>query len=217
MIETLTPDYDTAPETFVLPASLLHDLRTPLNQIIGYSELLLEQAKDDGQNAIVPDISKVRSAGGELLTLINSKFSATTLAQPMQPTTTDPSEKTTNSWPDITLPGNSLTGLGLGKVLVVDDGASNRDILSRRLTSQGYSVIMAENGRQAMEMVRSNEFDLILLDIMMPEIDGFEVLRRLKSDDLLKHIPVIMISALSETVRFLMRCIDEMGAEDYFA
>jgi len=86
-------------------------------------------------------------------------------------------------------------------------------VLARRLTRQGYTVSTAENGRQALEMMHESAFDLVLLDIMMPEMDGFEVLKRLKSDDRLEHIPVIMISAMSE-IDSAVRCI-ELGAEDY--
>ena len=96
---------------------------------------------------------------------------------------------------------------------MVDDIETNRDVLSRQLERQGYSITTAENGREALEMLRSAPFDLVLLDIMMPEIDGYEVLQRLKADEGLRHIPVIMISALSE-MDSVVRCI-EMGAEDY--
>ena len=95
----------------------------------------------------------------------------------------------------------------------MDDIEANRDVLSRRLERQGYVVATAENGRQALEMLRAGTFDLVLLDIMMPEMDGYEVLQRLKADEALRHIPVIMISALSE-LDSAVRCI-EMGAEDY--
>jgi CheY-like chemotaxis protein len=80
-------------------------------------------------------------------------------------------------------------------VLVVDDIETNRDVLSRQLERQGYGVATAENGRQALEMLHADTFDLVLLDIMMPKIDGYEVLQRLKADEALRHIPVIMISA----------------------
>lgn len=102
-----------------------------------------------------------------------------------------------------------------GFVLVVDDNEANRDVLSRRLKRQGHSIAVAENGRQALEMVRSQSFDLILLDIMMPEMNGYQVLEELKSDISLRHIPVIMISALDD-IDSVVRCI-ELGAEDYLS
>ena len=82
-----------------------------------------------------------------------------------------------------------------GRLLVVDDNEMNRDMLSRRLERQGHAVTMAENGRQALERIRAEPFDLVLLDIMMPELNGYEVLEQLKNDGDLRHIPVIMISA----------------------
>jgi adenylate cyclase len=99
-------------------------------------------------------------------------------------------------------------------ILIVDDNADNRYTLSRRLQRQGYTDLEeAGDGREALERLRARPFDLVLLDIMMPEIDGFEVLEQLKADDTWRHIPVIMISALSE-LDSVVRCI-ELGAEDY--
>jgi CheY-like chemotaxis protein len=100
-------------------------------------------------------------------------------------------------------------------LLVVDDNEANRNLLSRRLEREGYRVTVAENGRQALEMMQTQEFDLVLLDIMMPELNGYQVLQHLKSDDDLCHIPVIMISALDE-IDSVVRCI-QMGAEDYLS
>jgi CheY-like chemotaxis protein len=100
-----------------------------------------------------------------------------------------------------------------GHVLVVDDNVANRELLSRRLLGQGHTVATAENGRQALEMLQRQPFDLVLLDIMMPEVDGYQVLEQLKADARLCHIPVIMISALGE-IASVARCI-EMGADDY--
>ena len=98
-------------------------------------------------------------------------------------------------------------------LLVVDDNEMNRDVLSRRLKRQGYEVSMAEDGRQALDMIREKSFHLILLDIMMPGMNGYQVLESLKSDQSLREIPVIMTSALDEADR-IEQCI-EMGAEDY--
>jgi serine phosphatase RsbU (regulator of sigma subunit) len=98
-------------------------------------------------------------------------------------------------------------------VLVVDDVEANRDLLARRLRQQGHVVATAENGRRALEALEGEEFDLVLLDIMMPELDGFQVLERLQADSDRRHIPVIMISAVDQ-MDSVVRAI-EMGATDY--
>jgi signal transduction histidine kinase len=102
-----------------------------------------------------------------------------------------------------------------GFLLIVDDDADNRDVLSRRLARQGHEVATASSGSEALRRMRETSFDLVLLDIMMPDMDGYEVLGQIKSDEHLRHIPVIMISALSE-LQSVVRCI-EAGAEDYLS
>ncbi len=101
------------------------------------------------------------------------------------------------------------------RILVVDDNASNRDLLSRQLQREGYWVTAAENGASALTLTAAGSFDLVLLDLMMPGLSGFEVLGRLKADKSTLHIPVIMISALDE-LDSTVRCI-EAGAEDYLS
>jgi two-component system, NtrC family, sensor kinase len=99
-------------------------------------------------------------------------------------------------------------------LLVVDDIEDNRFALSRRLARQGFlNVTTAADGRQALELLNSRPFDLVLLDIMMPNVNGYEVLSAMKADERLRHIPVIMISAVDE-IDSVIRCI-ELGAEDY--
>jgi signal transduction histidine kinase len=98
-------------------------------------------------------------------------------------------------------------------ILLVDDSASNRDLLAKRLKRQDHQTSMAENGVTALKMLQESTFDLVLLDIMMPEMDGYEVLQHMKADVKLRNIPVIMISALTE-IDSVVKCI-EMGAEDY--
>ncbi|MEO1289626.1 MAG: response regulator [Chloroflexota bacterium] len=98
-------------------------------------------------------------------------------------------------------------------ILVVDDNEMNRDMLSRRLKRMKYEALVAENGEQALEMVTQHPFNLVLLDIMMPKISGYDVLERLKNDEATKHIPIIMISAVDD-LDSVVRCI-ELGAEDY--
>jgi len=98
-------------------------------------------------------------------------------------------------------------------VLVVDDNEMNRDMLVRRMRPMGYVVDVACDGGQALEILKTREFDLVLLDIMMPVMDGYEVLKEMKADPRLKTIPVIMITAIDDASS-AARCID-MGAEDY--
>ena len=99
-------------------------------------------------------------------------------------------------------------------LLVVDDNEDNRYTLTRRLKRQGYdNVAVAANGREALEVLAEGAFDLVLLDIMMPGVNGYEVLERMKADDRLRDVPVIMISALDE-IDSVVKCI-ELGAEDY--
>ncbi len=80
-------------------------------------------------------------------------------------------------------------------VLVVDDNEMNRDMLSRRLRRKGYAVEVAKDGTEALEMVASKEFDLVLLDIMMPVVDGLQVLERLREGHSVTDLPIIMATA----------------------
>lgn len=100
-----------------------------------------------------------------------------------------------------------------GRILIVDDTRLNRMVLVRGLTAQGHSVATAENGRQALDLLRAQPFDVVLLDILMPELDGYETLALIKDDASLRHMPVIMISAVDE-MDSVIRCIG-MGAADY--
>jgi len=110
---------------------------------------------------------------------------------------------TTNQSPSI--PASSL--------LIVDDNSVNRIMLSRYLTKLGYQAALAENGRQALDKLQGESFDLVLLDVQMPEMDGYQVLEQLKADTRLRDIPVLMISAVEE-LESVVRCI-ELGAQDY--
>ena len=100
-------------------------------------------------------------------------------------------------------------------ILVVDDTPENLEIVTRRLESQSYAVALAADGEEALAQVASLRPDLILLDVMMPKLDGYQVLERLKAEGRLHDIPVIMISALNE-IESVVRCI-ELGAVDYLS
>jgi DNA-binding response OmpR family regulator len=210
-------DLDLDPETFC--ANLDYKLRIPLNAIVGYTEMLLEDAEDEGQEDFIPDLWKIHAAAKRFLVVVNDivNFSeseagemdagpetATTssIIRDLMITIRPPAEGDADSAPT-----------DWGYLLVVDDNEMNRDTLSRHLERQGHTVAVADSGRQALEMVKTHAFDLVLLDIMMPEMNGYQVLQRLKSDEAWRDIPVIMISALDE-IDSVVRCI-EMGAEDY--
>ena len=100
-----------------------------------------------------------------------------------------------------------------GTILIADDNRVNRLLLSRSLEGQGHTIVFAEHGREALALLRSQHVDLLLLDVLMPELDGYEVLAELKSDTHLRDIPVVMTSSLDE-IDSVVKCV-EMGAEDY--
>jgi adenylate cyclase len=229
---------------------LRHELRTPVNHLIGYAELLLEEegltstnvAQLEGIRAVarqvlelVPGIidadgnagesaarlrahvseleastTALRAAHGALpradldritaaavrLGELARKLAAGTVASASQPGVAEPLR-----------PGRLET------VLVVDDDEANRDVLGRRLQRLGYGVIDARDGVEALERMAAGGIDVVLLDVMMPRLDGFAVLERHRTDAAIRDIPVIMISALDDMAS-LVRCI-EAGAEDY--
>src|SRR5512136_2386394 len=106
-----------------------------------------------------------------------------------------------------------MTDRSGGQLLVVDDDGVNRLVLGRYLQQQGHLVTYAENGRRALELLRAQAFDMMLLDIEMPEMNGYEVLKHVLADTRLRDIPIIVTSALDE-MDSVVKCI-QMGAEDY--
>lgn len=268
-------------------SKLRHALRTPLNQIIGYSELLMESIEETGRSQLLPNLQRIHSGGGELLALINDALAAwkieagkvdfptlrDNLKEPLagvieeagdcikqasaagqadfvpdlekilgaaknlqalaQNTDTaaltgygqssspveENAEKTTPHPSSILHPapsqdyGLSTQPMISARLLAVDDDSLNRDMLVRRLQKLGYDVTEAINGRDALSKLKEGSFDLVLLDILMPDLDGFQTLEYMKADPRLKHLPVIMLTALDD-VDSTVRCI-EAGAEDY--
>lgn len=100
-------------------------------------------------------------------------------------------------------------------LLVVDDDPVNRSMLSRSLEAGGHEVTTVESGAEALELVASQDFDVVLLDVVMPGMDGYQVLERLKDDPELRHLPVVMVTAVDD-VASAIRCI-ELGADDYLS
>ena len=100
-------------------------------------------------------------------------------------------------------------------VVVVDDDPVTRQMLSGTLGGRGHLVTTAEDGLRALDLVRSERFDVVLLDVLMPELNGYEVLEQMKADDDLRHIPVVMVTSVDE-IESAVRCI-ELGADDYLS
>lgn len=265
-----------------------HELRTSIMGIVGYSEMLIDDAKSEGFQEILLDLKEIHIAGNQLLTFVNdmfdlkktdvqtvsdmdyfnAKIKSVTLAPinvikgyvgilldemeqkhsnkfisdlKMILNATERFVSSVNNFPhpwhdetdmDLTYQDRNEMSQGLvtsignpseetliqkctagGSILIVDDSEQNRNLLARRLERDGHTISVATTGRDALKMLGCNSFDLVLLDIMMPEINGYQVLQHLKSDDNISHIPVIMLSALEE-IDHVVRCI-EMGAEDY--
>jgi class 3 adenylate cyclase len=197
---------------------LRHDLRTPLNAIKGYSELLIEEM-EDGDGPVRRDLTKLKASADQLLGQIDAMVTLARqeTAEPADGVDGAPQRQIVadvlRTLEPLTAAGASAEARHPSRILVVDDNASNRDVLERRLTREGHQVASAANGAAALELASAQDFDLILLDLIMPEMNGFEVLRRLKAAEHTRHVPVIVISALDE-LDSVVRCI-EAGAEDY--
>ncbi|MBI4871681.1 MAG: response regulator [Candidatus Riflebacteria bacterium] len=256
-------------------AHLRHDLRTPLNAVIGYSEMLLEDLGQAGSEEFVAGLRELRSLGRQMLVSVGELLSAprdadgptrastVELLRLLQKALHGPANAVTTrvkrlmgdsefkglseAVPDLRkvrfavsqlfamLEHLDDSALGedvetaslslppppefraaaqeVGRCLVVDDNAMHRDMLARRLQKDGHAVVTAASGAQALCLLDQERFDMVLLDMVMPETNGDEVLRRLKSDAGLRQTPVIMLSSLDE-IGAVARCI-EMGAEDY--
>ena len=198
---------------------MCYELRTRLNDIIGFSEMLLEDTEGLGQGDFIGDLRKIHSAAERFLLFINdivsfSRIDAKDVELDLD--TFDASFMVRDVMAALRpLAEDDATAAAAdrGSLLIVDDNDVNREFLSRHLERQGHRVAVAEDGLQALNMIKKHSFDLLLLDIMMPNMNGFQVLNYLKSHDTWRYIPVIMISALDE-MDSVVRCI-EIGAEDY--
>ena len=204
-------------------AELRHDLYNPINQIIGFSELIEEDFSDD-QTFSLEDLHKIRSAAEMLSSLVKTRV------RPSSQLSLSERSLESTEIGDKPLPAKIFTddlsrsfidvddqrfskNMPKGKVLAVDDDGFNLDILAKFLHKQGHVVTTAEDGLEALDILSKADFDLILLDVMMPNLDGFETLKRIKEQEDLLTTPVIMISALDE-LSSVIRCI-ESGADDY--
>jgi PAS domain S-box-containing protein len=239
---------------------LRHTLRTPLHHIIGFSEMIQEEAADRGDAAPVHLLTKATAAARHLLEAIEEALPAESAGPPpamaglrLQVTTAAGTmlalvdafarqsgeayaadlAKVRSACQELRefmglggspVPAGSGAalqplpvkhGMFAARILVVDDDETNREILVRQLDREGFRAETAADGPSALSRLGSERFDLVLLDLFMPGMDGFEVLARLKRDESLGELPVIVLSALND-VDNAVRSI-EMGAEDFLA
>jgi len=273
IIQPVSPPLKSRTESEKAIADRLHDLRTPLNHIIGLSEMLIEIANEEGCLDLLEGLHAIREAGLELAGLLLDHQLITSESLPGKEywPLNDAVRAATSrvlGFADLVLsepPVSRLEGYrsdlaairsaavaflnlvrtsGLliqldgarkvetysapepeplkiyapsisskGRVLIVDDESVNREVLCRRLHREGYRPAGVHSGRAALQILRNEPFDAVLLDIKMPEMNGIEVLQALRIDHELRHIPVIMLSGLTDVER-VVQCI-ELGAEDY--
>ena len=217
--ETTLDEAMTDKEWDVFNVNLRHELRTPLNAIIGYSELLLEDAAADGPEGFIPDLEKIRSACKLFLSFIEDIAGFSRIKHGAADPAFCHSDASSmvrsvmNDIPPLEEARPCLDAANRGSLLVIDDNATSRDLMRRQLERQGHTVTVAENGQQALEIMQAGTFDMVLLDLMMPGMSGYQVLQLLKSSDVYRDVPVIVISALDD-LDSVVRCI-RMGAEDY--
>jgi len=282
-------------------AHIRHDVRSPLTNIIGFAEILVEEATAAGEEILLADFRRIRQLSGEILERVGAVLDVESLRNdPATPTDLksyilqkapgiktaisilrtqslvkqsetyqDDLDRIESGTDDLIKRSTELletlsittaetvvaelkrfeesrldnreeitnttfltrqlienerkqaakafrkANIANASILVVDDNESNRVLLSRRLSRQSYEVTTAADGLEAMEQIQATAFDCILLDVMMPGLNGYEVLEKIKEDEKLRHIPVIMISAMDD-IDSLVRCI-EHGADDYMS
>jgi len=203
---TSTPDADIADYA----VRLRHALRTPVTSVQGYAEILLEEVEGE---PMAVDLRRIHAAAGHLLDLTDGVEHLYLLR------TGGAAVGSNESPPDAVAAAAALdrpnVTSGGGTVLVVDDDETNRTLLARRLERQGHRVLLAAGGNEGLAVARREAPDVILLDILMADLTGYEVLARLKESDATKEIPVLMITGLDDPSS-VSRCIG-LGAEDYLA
>jgi class 3 adenylate cyclase len=185
---------------------LRHELRTPLTHILGYCDLWMEDAETFFLDGFLDDLRELHGLSQRMLTRFDEIFRS--IEEAGRDRTGEPVSLVYQ--PRLLSADNSVE---TGAMLILDDDDSNRDLLSRLLRREGHTVACAADAGQAMNLIASQLFDLILLDVRMPDSDGVQTLAAIKADERYRHLPVIMISACDE-MDIAVRCI-EMGAEDY--
>lgn len=190
-----------------------HDMLSLLNQVLGYAELVEEEVLESNVTHLAEDLQRIRKVAYQMVGLVQERFRNASHPE------TDLIRQSSGDSPESMLASLKVESLASasnklsGRVLVVDDDVDNRQMLVRQLKRIGLSSATAETGDEALRMLEEESFDLVLLDVLMSGSSGIEILHRIKQSELLKHIPVLMLSALGE-LDTACECIDA-GAEDY--
>jgi DNA-binding response OmpR family regulator len=209
--EVLDPEVSPGADISLYAVRLRHAMRTPITSVQGYVELLLEGL--DG-SPMADDLRRIHLAATRLVELsdgIERLYWVRAEGATDGPLPSSPEAARAAAVLDAA--PESLSGGGT--VLVIDDEEVNRALLARRLAGHGHRVLLAASGEEGLSAASSHAVDVILLDIVMPGLSGYEVLGLLKSDDALRELPVLMITALDDPAS-VVRCV-AMGADDYLS
>jgi len=208
--EALDPAELIGDDVALCAVRLRHALHTPLTTVQGLAYLLIVEREGA---PICADLRRIDAAAVRLAQLSDSieqlyrQHLGAAAAGPLTtPSTTTPPPAALAETPE----GSVVRS---GSILVIDDEDINRHLLTRRLTHEGHAVLTADDGDAGLALAARESVDLILLDVLMPGLSGYDVLSRLKADAALREIPVLMISALDQTAS-VTRCI-ALGADDY--
>jgi adenylate cyclase len=202
-----------------LVANLHYKVRWQINEVIDCSETLLENAGGQGRLDIIADLKKIQSDAAYVLSYINEIIDFSKIDAGLKKSGATDSDRLALidrvmlSLRGLAQDSAAVTGYESDSILVVEDNGINRDLLCRYLERQGHAVQVAPDGRKALEMIAAGAFDLVLLDIAMPGLSGYQVLQHLKNSATWRDLPVIMISAWDE-MDSVISCL-ELGAEDY--
>ncbi|MDA9633654.1 diguanylate cyclase [Pseudomonadota bacterium] len=199
-------------------SELRHNLRTPLNAIIGYSEILMEDYEDDLEDGTLEDFQQIINLARETETAIEN-FVDYIRGEAIDPKNDHSSNQLESAEALFKSLGDIEYSITLGDeikesdILIVDDNITNCEVLQRRLSMQGLTCRTAYDGNTAITEVFKKTPDLILLDVILPDINGLELLKTFRKEHNSESLPVIMVSAFND-VDSISKCI-QLGAQDY--
>ena len=195
---------------------LRHDLRTPLNGIIGYSEILIEDYEEDIEDKHKEDLGYIVNLAKEVESAITNFVDFLKDGKRSFQETTDEdsgAESLFSSLGKIDFQIEIKDEIKNSKILIVDDIKTNCDVLERRLKTYGFETEVAMSGKEALSLINKNSYDLVLLDVLMPGVNGLEVLINARKNYDVDKLPIIMVSSFDD-VESISKCL-QLGANEY--